>query len=109
MRPGGADLPDKYTDGPAVGGSKFAAAASKLAGAPLGSCWFVSMDATAKPSFGYGSRLTGRPGVVDFGSGEGEGAALAAEHIHHPLARRRCAPEPERVCVCERERVCVCV
>ena len=46
----------KYTDGPAVGGSKYAAAASKVAGAPLGSCRFVSMDATAKPSFGYGSR-----------------------------------------------------
>ena len=34
------------TDGAAVGGSKFAAAASKVAGAPLGSCRFVSMDAT---------------------------------------------------------------
>ena len=50
-------MPDKYTDGPAVGGSKYAAAASKVAGAHLGSCRFVSMDATAKPSFGYGSRL----------------------------------------------------
>ena len=48
---------DKHTDGPAGGGSKCAAAASKVAGAPLGSCRFVSMDATAKPSFGYGSRL----------------------------------------------------
>ena len=48
----------KYTDGAAVGGSKFPAAASKVAGAPLGSCRFVSMDATAKPSFSYGSRLT---------------------------------------------------
>ena len=47
----------RNTDGPAVGGSKYAAAASKVAGAPLGSCPFVSMDATAKPSFGYGSRL----------------------------------------------------
>jgi hypothetical protein len=50
-------IPSKFTDGPAVGGSKYAAAASKVAGAPLGSCRFVSMDATAKPSFGYGSRL----------------------------------------------------
>ena len=48
----------KYTDGAAVGGSKYAAAGPKVAGAPLGSCRFVSMDATAKPSFGYGSRLT---------------------------------------------------
>ena len=48
---------DKHTDGPAVGGSKYAAAASKVAGAPLGSCRFVPMDATAKPSFCYGSRL----------------------------------------------------
>jgi hypothetical protein len=47
----------KYTDGPAVGGSKCAAAGSKVAGAPLGSCRFVSMDAMAKPSFCYGSRL----------------------------------------------------
>jgi hypothetical protein len=45
------------TDGAAVGGSKFAGAASKVAGAPLGSCRFVSMDATAKPSFSYGIRL----------------------------------------------------
>jgi hypothetical protein len=49
---------DKHTDGPAEGGSKCAAAASKVAGAPLGSCRFVSMDATAKPFFGYGSRMT---------------------------------------------------
>ena len=45
------------TDGAAVGGSKSAAAASKVPGAPMESCRFVSMDATAKPSFGYGSRL----------------------------------------------------
>ena len=31
----------KYTDGAAVGGSKYTAAASKVAGAPLGSCRFV--------------------------------------------------------------------
>ena len=49
----GLVLLDKHTDGPAVGGSKCAAAASKVAGAPLGSCRFVSMDATAKPSFCY--------------------------------------------------------
>ena len=41
---------DQNTDGPAVGGSKFPAAASKVAGAPMESCRFVSMDATAKPS-----------------------------------------------------------
>ena len=46
------------TDGAAVGGGKFPGAASKVAGAPLGSCRFVSMDATAKPYFSYGSRLT---------------------------------------------------
>ena len=48
----------KHTDGPAEGGSKCAAAGSKVAGAPLGSCRFVSMDATTKPFFGYGSRMT---------------------------------------------------
>ena len=52
------EFSDKNTDGPAVGGSKFPVAASKVAGAPVESCRFVSMDATAKPSFGYGSRLT---------------------------------------------------
>ena len=41
-----------------MGGSKYAAAASKVAGAWVRSCRFVSMDATAKPSFSYGSRLT---------------------------------------------------
>jgi len=50
---------DKHTDGPAEGGSKFAAAASKVAGAPLVSCRFVSMDASAKPSFSYGSSPSG--------------------------------------------------
>ena len=41
---------DKNTDGPAVGGSKFPAAASKVAGAPVESCRFVSMDASANPT-----------------------------------------------------------
>jgi len=45
------------TDGAAVGGSKFPAAASKVAGAPMGSCRFVSMDATAKPSLAGGEML----------------------------------------------------
>ena len=54
---GGSGVWYKHTDGPAVGGSKCAAAGSKVAGAPLGRCRYVSMDATAKPSFCYGSRL----------------------------------------------------
>ena len=57
----GVDRVDKYTDGAAVGGSKFPAAASKVAGAPMESCQFVSMDATAKPSFSYGSQLSPAP------------------------------------------------
>ena len=47
---------NRGADGAAVGGSKFPAAASKVAGAPMESCRFVSMDATAKSSFGYARR-----------------------------------------------------
>ena len=62
-----ARLLNKYTDGAAVGGSKYAAAASKVAGAPLGSCRFVSMDGPSSISPG------GAPGtrVRSWGSGFG--------------------------------------
>ena len=49
------------TDGAAVAGSKFPAAASKVAGAPMESCRFVSVDATAKPSFRKSSLIPTQP------------------------------------------------
>ena len=60
---------DKHTDGAAVGGSKRAAAGSKVAGAPLGSCRFVSMDATAEPSFSGGGGAERSVAPIDDGTG----------------------------------------